>query len=34
MLDDVEPPARPDVEAAEVGLHATPERPSTGGVTR
>jgi aerobic C4-dicarboxylate transport protein len=34
MLDDVEPPAAPDVEAAESGLHATPGRPRTDAETR
>jgi aerobic C4-dicarboxylate transport protein len=34
MLDDVEPPARPDAEAAETGLHATPERPRADAETR
>jgi aerobic C4-dicarboxylate transport protein len=29
MLDDTEAPTRPDVEAAEAGLHATPARPHT-----
>jgi aerobic C4-dicarboxylate transport protein len=29
MLDDTEPPTRPDVETAEAGLHATPARPRT-----
>jgi aerobic C4-dicarboxylate transport protein len=33
MLDDVEPPLAPDVEAAEAGLHATPGRPRTEAAT-
>jgi aerobic C4-dicarboxylate transport protein len=34
MLDDVEPPEPPDVEAAEAGLHATPTRPRDEAATR